>query len=88
MKYVTELKAMIPYSLFHGKEISIYSQPLRSIRNVEMTSEHLQISGQDLLELKYKHPLELEVIMEMLEEAGEGYYLEEMEAFENPSEVA
>ena len=53
-----------------------------------MTSEHLQISGQDLLELKYKHPLELEVIMEMLEEAGEGFYLEEMEAFENPSEVA
>ena len=52
-----------------------------------MDNKHLQISGEDLLALKYKHPLELDVIMEMLEEAGEGFYLEEMEAFENPSEI-
>ena len=48
-----------------------------------MTNEHLQINLKELLELNYSHPRELEVILEMLAEAGENHYVaEEMEAFE------
>ena len=42
-----------------------------------MTNENLQISRNDLLELKYSHPDELEVILEMLAEVGEHFYLDD-----------
>ncbi len=52
-----------------------------------MTNENLQISCEELLELKDNNPLEVAVIMEMLAEAGEDYY-EEMDALEHPRRVA
>ena len=39
-----------------------------------MTNENLTIDCKELLELKKEYPLEVEVIMEMLAEAGEDYY--------------
>ncbi len=36
-----------------------------------MTNEHLQISYEELIELKKEYPLEVEMIMNLLSEAGE-----------------
>jgi len=52
-----------------------------------MTNENLTISCEDLLALKNDHPLEVEVIMEMLAEAGEDYSFE-MEQLERPLRTA
>ena len=52
-----------------------------------MNNENLEISCEDLLELKKDHPLEIQVIMEMLAEAGEDYYAE-MDQLENPLQTA
>lgn len=41
-----------------------------------MTNENLKINCKELLELKKEYPLEIEVIMEILSEAGEDYSLE------------
>ncbi len=52
-----------------------------------MTNENLQISCEELLELKHENPLEISIILEMLAEAGEDYYTE-MELLEHPKKVA
>lgn len=52
-----------------------------------MTNEHLTISCEELLTLKHDHPLEIEIIMEMLAEAGEDYSFE-MEQLEQPMRSA
>jgi len=52
-----------------------------------MTNENLQISSEELLELKRDNPLEISVILEMLAEAGEDYYTE-IQQLENPRKVA
>ena len=41
-----------------------------------MTNENLTVDCKELLDLKQEYPLEVEVIMEMLAEAGEDYYAE------------
>lgn len=52
-----------------------------------MTNEHLTISCEELLALKHDHPLEVDIIMEMLAEAGEDYSFE-MELLERPLQSA
>ncbi len=52
-----------------------------------MTNESLQISSEELLELKKENPLEIAVILEMLAESGEDYYAE-MEELEHPRRAA
>lgn len=52
-----------------------------------MTNKNLQISCEELLELKNENPLEVAVILEMLAESGEDYYAE-MEELEHPRHAA
>ncbi len=52
-----------------------------------MTNENLQINCEELLALKSENPLEIEVILEMLAEAGEDYYTE-MEQLEHLRKAA
>ena len=55
--------------------------------NDNLQNDNLQISCEELLELKNENPLEIAVIMEMLAEAGEDHYAE-MEELEHPRRVA
>lgn len=41
--------------------------------NENLTDDYLTITAEELLILKQENPLEIEVIMEMLAEAGEDY---------------
>ena len=53
----------------------------------KMTNENLTIDCKELLDLKKKYPLEIEVIMWMLAEAGDDYYAE-MHQLEYPAHSA
>jgi hypothetical protein len=41
-----------------------------------VTNENLMLRCEDIFELQHEYPREIEVIMEMLAEAGEGCFLE------------
>lgn len=41
-----------------------------------MTNENLMLKCDEIFELQHEYPREIEIIMEMLAEAGEGCFLE------------
>ncbi len=53
-----------------------------------MTNENLKISTKDLFELRAEFPLEVEVILDMLTEAGEAHYADEIDQLEYQLQAA